>query len=111
MKIRNTFAIFIVSGFWHGASWTFIVWGFLNALYIIPSIVFNTNRNNLDIVASQAYSWGKDTAFDIFNVKAPQNTAAKIALNRKIQVVASPTHKAFRLADMHTGPTCNPRVV
>ena len=36
-----------------------------------------------------------------FDVKAPQNTAAKIALNRKIQVVASPTHKAFRLADMH----------
>ncbi|MDN3644276.1 MBOAT family O-acyltransferase, partial [Lutimonas halocynthiae] len=27
MKIRNTFIIFIVSGFWHGANWTFIVWG------------------------------------------------------------------------------------
>jgi D-alanyl-lipoteichoic acid acyltransferase DltB (MBOAT superfamily) len=50
-KIRNTFIIFIVSGFWHGANWTFIVWGFLNALYIMPSIIFNTNRNNLDIVA------------------------------------------------------------
>jgi len=32
VKIRNTFIIFIVSGFWHGANWTFIVWGFLNAL-------------------------------------------------------------------------------
>jgi alginate O-acetyltransferase complex protein AlgI len=51
MKIRNTFIIFIVSGFWHGASWTFIAWGFLNALYIMPSIVFNTHRNNLDTVA------------------------------------------------------------
>ena len=51
MKIRNTFIIFLVSGFWHGANWTFIIWGFLNALYIMPSIVFNTNRNNLDIVA------------------------------------------------------------
>jgi len=40
-----------VSGFWHGANWTFIVWGFLNALYIMPSIIFNTNRNNLEIVA------------------------------------------------------------
>jgi D-alanyl-lipoteichoic acid acyltransferase DltB (MBOAT superfamily) len=50
-KIRNTFIIFIVSGFWHGANWTFIAWGFLNALYIMPSIIFNTNRNNLDIVA------------------------------------------------------------
>ena len=51
MKIRNTFIIFLVSGFWHGANWTFIVWGFLNALYIMPSIIFNTNRTNLDIVA------------------------------------------------------------
>ncbi len=50
-KIRNTFIIFIVSGFWHGANWTFIFWGFLNALYIMPSIIFNTNRNNLNIVA------------------------------------------------------------
>ena len=51
MKIRNTFIIFLVSGFWHGANWTFIVWGLLNALYIMPSIVFNTNRTNLDSVA------------------------------------------------------------
>lgn len=51
MKIRNTFIIFLVSGFWHGANWTFIVWGLLNALFIMPSIIFNTNRNNLEIVA------------------------------------------------------------
>lgn len=51
MKVRNTFIIFLVSGFWHGANWTFIIWGFLNALYIMPSIIFNTNRNNLDTVA------------------------------------------------------------
>jgi alginate O-acetyltransferase complex protein AlgI len=55
MKVRNTFIIFLVSGFWHGANWTFIVWGFLNALYIMPSIIFNTNRNNLDIVAQGKY--------------------------------------------------------
>jgi len=51
MRIKNTFIIFIVSGFWHGANWTFIVWGFLNALFIMPSIILKTNRNNLDIVA------------------------------------------------------------
>jgi len=51
MKVRNTFIIFIVSGFWHGANWTFIIWGLLNALYIMPSIIFKTNRNHLDIVA------------------------------------------------------------
>jgi len=55
MKIRNTFIIFLVSGFWHGANWTFLAWGFLNALYIMPSIIFNTNRNNLDIVAQGKY--------------------------------------------------------
>jgi D-alanyl-lipoteichoic acid acyltransferase DltB (MBOAT superfamily) len=51
MKVRNTFIIFLVSGFWHGANWTFIVWGFLNALFIMPAVLLNTNRNNLDIVA------------------------------------------------------------
>lgn len=55
IKVRNTFIIFLVSGFWHGANWTFIVWGLLNALYILPSIVFNTNRINLDIVATGKY--------------------------------------------------------
>ena len=50
-KVRNTFIIFLVSGFWHGANWTFIIWGLLNALFIMPSILFNTNRNNLEIVA------------------------------------------------------------
>ncbi len=50
-QIINTFIIFMVSGFWHGANWTFIVWGFLNALYIIPSIIFGTNRLHLEAVA------------------------------------------------------------
>lgn len=53
-KIRNTFIIFLVSGFWHGANWTFIVWGLLNALYIMPSIISNTNRVNLDSIAKDS---------------------------------------------------------
>ena len=51
MKIRNTFIIFIVSGFWHGANWTFIVWGALNAIYFLPLLLTNRNRSNLEIVA------------------------------------------------------------
>lgn len=51
VKIRNTLIIFIVSGFWHGANWTFIVWGALNAIYFLPLLIANRNRNNLDIVA------------------------------------------------------------
>jgi D-alanyl-lipoteichoic acid acyltransferase DltB (MBOAT superfamily) len=50
-KIRNTFLIFIVSGFWHGANWTFIVWGALNAVYFLPLLLTNNNRNNIEIVA------------------------------------------------------------
>ena len=50
-KIRNTFIIFLVSGFWHGANWTFIVWGALNAVYFLPLLLTKNNRNNLEIVA------------------------------------------------------------
>ena len=51
-KIRNTFIIFLVSGFWHGANWTFLVWGALNALYFLPLLLGNKNRKNLNIVAA-----------------------------------------------------------
>lgn len=51
MKVRNTFIIFIVSGFWHGANWTFIVWGALNAVYFLPLLLARKNRNNIESVA------------------------------------------------------------
>jgi D-alanyl-lipoteichoic acid acyltransferase DltB (MBOAT superfamily) len=51
MKLRNTFIIFVVSGFWHGANWTFIIWGFLNALYFLPVMLSDRNRNNMGITA------------------------------------------------------------
>ncbi|PCJ67715.1 MAG: membrane-bound O-acyltransferase family protein [Bacteroidetes bacterium] len=50
-RVRNTFIIFLISGLWHGANWTFVVWGALNALFIIPSMILKTNRKSLDIVA------------------------------------------------------------
>ena len=51
MKVRNTFIIFLVSGFWHGANWTFIVWGGLNAFYFLPLLLLKRNRTNLGVVA------------------------------------------------------------
>jgi alginate O-acetyltransferase complex protein AlgI len=51
MKIRNTFIIFIVSGFWHGANWTFIVWGALNAIYFLPLLLSGNNRTHMKTVA------------------------------------------------------------
>ncbi|MFM1931620.1 MAG: hypothetical protein RL226_923, partial [Bacteroidota bacterium] len=51
LKVRNTFIIFLVSGFWHGANWTFIAWGALNALFFLPLLLRSKNRNNLNTVA------------------------------------------------------------
>jgi alginate O-acetyltransferase complex protein AlgI len=50
MKIRNTFIIFVVSGFWHGANWTYVAWGFINAVYFLPLLLSNSNRNNIDAI-------------------------------------------------------------
>jgi D-alanyl-lipoteichoic acid acyltransferase DltB (MBOAT superfamily) len=50
-KIRNILIIFTVSGFWHGANWTFIIWGLLNAIYTLPSVLMKSNRIHIDIVA------------------------------------------------------------
>lgn len=50
--IRNTFIIFLVSGFWHGASWNFIVWGFIHACGFLPLLLLNRNRKyTTDVVA------------------------------------------------------------
>lgn len=51
IRLRNVFIVFLVSGFWHGANWTFLMWGFLHATYMIPSILLNTNRVHIDTVA------------------------------------------------------------
>ena len=50
-KIRNTFIIFLVSGLWHGANWTFIAWGLIHAVYFIPLLLLNKNRNNIGTIA------------------------------------------------------------
>jgi D-alanyl-lipoteichoic acid acyltransferase DltB (MBOAT superfamily) len=54
-QVRNTFIIFLVSGFWHGANWTFIAWGAINAIYFLPLLLSNKNRSNIEIVAKGKY--------------------------------------------------------
>ena len=49
--IRNTYILFLVSGFWHGANWTFIIWGLFNATLFLPLLLLNINRKHIDIVA------------------------------------------------------------
>ncbi len=49
--VRNSVIVFVVSGFWHGAEWTFVIWGALNAIYFIPLVITGTNRKHMEIVA------------------------------------------------------------
>ncbi|NJB83949.1 MBOAT family O-acyltransferase [Wenyingzhuangia aestuarii] len=48
LQVRNVFVIFLISGFWHGANWTYLFWGGLNAIYFIPSMLLNNNRKYTD---------------------------------------------------------------
>jgi len=75
MKIRNTFIIFVVSGFWHGANWTFIFWGGLNALYFLPLLLLQKNRRNINFENNNSF---------VKNVK----TFAQIGITFSITVVA-----------------------
>ena len=49
--IRNTFVIFLLSGFWHGANWTFIAWGAYHAILFLPLILTGKNRKYTNQVA------------------------------------------------------------
>ena len=65
MKVRNTFIIFLVSGFWHGANWTFIIWGLLNAIYFLPLLLQNKNRSNLGEIEM---GWDLNSVKTILNI-------------------------------------------
>ena len=49
--VRNTFVIFLVSGIWHGANWTFLAWGAYHALLFLPLILLGANRKYTNQVA------------------------------------------------------------
>ena len=53
LQVRNVLIIFLVSGFWHGANWTFIIWGALHALFFLPLLFFKLNRKYLENDALQ----------------------------------------------------------
>jgi len=42
--IFNTLFVFTLSGFWHGANWTFIIWGLLNGLFMIPNLLSGNKK-------------------------------------------------------------------
>lgn len=49
--VRNTFVIFLLSGIWHGANWTFIAWGAYHAVLFLPLILSGKNRKYTNTVA------------------------------------------------------------
>jgi len=51
-RVRNTLLMFVISGFWHGANWTFLAWGLFNGLLFLPLLLSGKNRKYTDIVAA-----------------------------------------------------------
>lgn len=62
IAVRNTFIIFLVSGFWHGANWTFIAWGLFHALLFLPLLMMNRTKSNLgeDLAGDRVFPGGKE---------------------------------------------------
>ena len=48
IAVRNTFVIFLLSGFWHGANWTFVLWGAYHAMLFVPLLLLGKNRRYRD---------------------------------------------------------------
>lgn len=63
--IRNVLLIFLVSGFWHGANWTFVVWGVINASCFLPFVLFKINRKNIETIENKGF---KETVLNGFSI-------------------------------------------
>lgn len=50
-QIRNTYTVFLVSGLWHGANWTFVLWGLFHATLFLPLLLMKKNRRYLGPIA------------------------------------------------------------
>lgn len=50
-QLRNTFIIFFTSGLWHGANWTFILWGIYHALLFLPLMIIGKTKKYTETVA------------------------------------------------------------
>jgi alginate O-acetyltransferase complex protein AlgI len=46
-QVRNILAVFMLSGFWHGANWTFVIWGALHGMYLIAERYIRTAAGTL----------------------------------------------------------------
>tara|TARA_R110002033_G_scaffold11161_4_gene35716 strand:+ start:1054 stop:2499 length:1446 start_codon:yes stop_codon:yes gene_type:complete len=67
MQLRNTFAIFLVIGLWHGAHWKFVVYGFINALHFVPYIIRGKNTKYTSIIANNKWFPNGKELFGMFH--------------------------------------------
>jgi len=51
MRVRNTFILFFISGLWHGANYTYIIWGLMFAVYLLPNLLFPKKSNMTKVAA------------------------------------------------------------
>jgi alginate O-acetyltransferase complex protein AlgI len=54
-KIKNTFIVFGISGLWHGANWTYVVWGLLNAVYLVPSFLIKKENKQAEMLENTLF--------------------------------------------------------
>ena len=69
-KVRNLFLVFLLSGLWHGANWTFVAWGVLHALFFLPLIFLPTasspNHNRIVISLKVCFTFSITTLAWVF---------------------------------------------
>ena len=53
--IRNILIVFLLSGLWHGANWTFVMWGLYNGVLIALLTMFNLNQKRSEIISEQRF--------------------------------------------------------
>ena len=110
MKIRNTFIIFIVSGFWHGANWTFITWGALNALFFLPLLLMKKNRQNLETVAQGKFLPSIREVFNM-SITFSLTSLAWVFFRAKTMSQAIDYLSSIFSRSLFTYPTIRPRYV
>jgi alginate O-acetyltransferase complex protein AlgI len=72
----NTFAVFVLSGIWHGAAWTFIVWGFMHAVAMVLSKFISVSK----IAIPKAIGWMATFSFWVVSFAVFRAPSMKEAL-------------------------------
>lgn len=56
-QCRNVLVVFLLSGFWHGASWNFVIWGLIHGIYMIAAMCCSRIRKNRKRILHPVAGW------------------------------------------------------